>query len=162
MNKEELLKAKREVLHWVEQLEDLDENTWFQPLSEGKWAIADVLSHFISWDRFCMDYRLPYMEKSIPFPKLDVNVDHVNRSASVYARSGITKSQLIHEYKETRTLLLDLLEERSEESFSRIIKLGAAEMTVAEYLQSYIEHDQAHIQKVSEFLNKTITSSEPA
>ncbi|MBM7663160.1 hypothetical protein JOC85_004013 [Bacillus mesophilus] len=153
------MKGKREILEWVEKLDSVEEQMWFQPMSEGKWAIADVISHFISWDRFCMDYRMPYMEKALPFPKLDVNVDHVNKTASVYARSGITKKQLIHEYDQTRGMLVSILEEWPEETFHKVVKLGSQEIRVADYFSSHIEHDQEHIKKINDFLEKNSANS---
>ncbi|WP_456277006.1 DinB family protein [Bacillus sp. AK128] len=162
MNMQELLKGKREILDWVKDLEDIDEQLWFQPIGEGKWAIADVISHFISWDRFCMEYRMPFMDRALPFPKLDVNVDHVNRTASVYARSGITKNQLIEEHNQTRGLLLSVMEEWPEERFGRVIKLGSTEMKVQEYFSAHIDHDRKHMEKINNFLKRTTTSGEIA
>jgi hypothetical protein len=162
VSKEALLKGKREIYNWVKKLDSVDEQMWFQPISEGKWAIADVISHFIAWDRFCMDYRMPYMEKALPFPKLDVNVDHVNKTASVYARSGITKKQLIQEYYQTRGMLLSILEEWPEELFDKVVKLGSIEIKVVDYFSSHIEHDQEHIKKINDFLKKNPANSETA
>jgi hypothetical protein len=160
MYKKELLNGKREILNWVERLDHVDEKIWFHPISEGKWAIADVISHFISWDRFCMDYRMPYMEKPLPFPKLDVNEDHINKTASVYARSGVTKNQLVEEYRQTRGFLLSIIEEWPEELFNRKIKLGLIEMKVADYFLSRIEHDRQQIKKINNFIKKTSASGE--
>jgi hypothetical protein len=154
LNKSELLTEKRALREWVSSLVYMDDQLWFQPFREGKWATADVISHFITWDRFFLDHRLPYIEKQIAFPKLDVNVEKMNKDAVVYARSGISKHRVVNEYTQTRNLLLSILEEWPEGLFSSVIKVGSTEQKVGEYFYSHLEHDIKHQQKIIDFLEK--------
>jgi hypothetical protein len=154
LNKSELLTEKRALREWVNSLVYMDDQLWFQPFREGKWATADVISHFITWDRFFLDHRLPYIEKQIAFPKLDVNVEKMNKDAVVYARSGISKHRVVNEYTQTRNLLLSILEEWPEGLFSSVIKVGSTEQKVGEYFYSHLEHDIKHQQKIIDFLEK--------
>jgi hypothetical protein len=155
LGKVELLKEKRDFLNWVISLEELDDHIWFQPFSVGKWATADVVSHFITWDRFFLEHRMPYILKNIPFNILDIDPEEMNREAASYARSGISKHEIINEFKETRYKVIHWLEELPEESYGRILKIGTTELTLISYLKSHHQHDVTHKQQILNLLRET-------
>ncbi len=142
------------MLEWVSSLKKMNDLLWFQSFSEGKWGTADVISHFITWDRFFLEYRIPYIRKGLPFPKLDINAEKMNKDASIYARSGINKEKLINEYKQTKELVVDHLEELPDEVYYRVIKLGQDEKTVIDYFESHILHDMKHKQQIIDFVGE--------
>jgi hypothetical protein len=157
MNKADLLKEKLAISEWVSSLVEIDNDLWFQPFSEGKWAAADVISHFIMWDRFFLDHRVPYIEKRIHLPKMDINAEKMNKDASVYARSGISKQKLINEYIETRGVLLTFLGEWPDDIYNSVMKIGKSELTVIDYFHSHLLHDIKHKQQIVNFIKKPIT-----
>ncbi|MFZ3590220.1 DinB family protein [Bacillus sp. DJP31] len=144
MGKVELLNDQRAMLEWANSLIEMNDLLWFQSFSEGKWGTADVISHFITWDRFFLEHRIPYIRKGLPFPKLDINAEKMNKDASIYARSGIRKENLINEYLHTKGLVVDHLEELPDEVYNSVIKLGQGEKTVIAYFESHIQHDIKH------------------
>lgn len=152
MKKADLLNEQYTLLDWVQGLQKLEEKVWYQPFSEGKWATADVISHFITWDRFLLEHRIPYIRKGLSFPKLDINAEKLNKDASVYARSGISKEQLIHEYNQTKKMVIAELEELSEEIYNSVIKIGKSEKSVSYYFESHLQHDQKHVQQLLRFV----------
>jgi hypothetical protein len=161
MYKEELLREIRAVSQWIKSLhEEMSDSIWFESLTEGKWATADVISHFITWDRFMLEHRLPYIQKAIPFPKLDINPEKMNMDSSVYARSGIDKQRLLQEYVNTREVVISQLEELTEDTFSSVIIIGKNEMKVIDYFYSHVQHDVKHKQQIVDFLKKTSNPNE--
>lgn len=156
MGKAELLKEKRDFSYWVLSLEELDNRLWFQPFSEGKWATADVVSHFNTWDRFFLEHRMPYILKNIPFHKIDINPEEMNRDASRYARSGISKHELLNEFNETRNMVIEWLEALPEESYGQILNIGATEMALISYFQEHHQHDVRHQQQILDLLRSQI------
>jgi hypothetical protein len=155
VNKTKILTEKRVVSSWVNSLlDEMSDALWFEPFSEGKWGTADVISHFITWDRFFLEHRIPYIQKGLPFPKIDINVEKINKDSSVYARSGIGKKELIQEYAETRGAVLSLLEEIPEEIFLNVMKVGKSELKVADYFYSHVQHDLKHKQQIVDFMVK--------
>lgn len=152
MNKNEILHHHEELIDWVKTLHTVDETTWFKPFSEGKWGTSDVISHFITWDRFMLQYRIPYIEKELVFPKVDINPEKMNKDAAVYARSGIEKEKLIQEYIETREIVIERLKQFPEELYMKKITVGSKELSVAEYFESHLEHDHKHVKQIKDFI----------
>jgi hypothetical protein len=155
MDKTDLLTEKRAMSSWVDSLlVEMNDSLWFEPLGEGKWGTADVISHFITWDRFFLDHRIPYIEKGLPFPKIDINLEKINKESSVYSRSGIGKQRLIQEYVETREAVLSSLDELPEETFQYVMKIGNSEMKVVDYFYLLVQHDLKHKKQIANFIEK--------
>ncbi|EKN69789.1 hypothetical protein BABA_08356 [Neobacillus bataviensis LMG 21833] len=76
-----------------------------------------MISHFISWDQFLLDYRLPFIIRSTEFPTVNVDVERVNADASRYARSGIGKDRLINEFAVRRAEVVSQIENIPVERF---------------------------------------------
>lgn len=152
MNKSQIIEAKLALIHWCESLKGLTDEIWFKPFKEGSWGTADVISHFISWDQFLLDYRIPYLIKSEKFPAVKVDVNAINAEAAKYARSGISRNELIDEFKEVRRKLVSLMETIPEERFHESIQNGAANTLLSDYFTGLIEHDQKHRDQIDAFL----------
>ncbi|MBM6617720.1 DinB family protein [Bacillus suaedaesalsae] len=152
MKKTDIILEHEQLVDWVKSLHSINETFWFMPFSEGKWGTADVISHFITWDRFMQQYRFPYIEKELPFPKIDINLEKMNKDASVYARSGIGKGDLIEKYIETRGQVVQKLKAFPEELYMKKITVGNKELSVGEYFFSHLEHDRKHVQQINDFI----------
>lgn len=113
MNKEAIIKGKKALIGWVCMLTNMSDSFWFQPFREGGWGTADVISHFISWDKFVIENRIKPLIKEEALPKIKVDVQAMNDAASLYARSGISKEDLIEECISMREELVSLLEKIS-------------------------------------------------
>lgn len=152
MKKEEIINAELRIIEWGKSLLQTDNNLWFTSFSDGKWATADVISHLINWDRFFLEQRIPYIIKKVPFPNLEVDEDKMNDEAAIYARSGVTKEQLIKEFIETRQQVISILEDITESEYGQMLIVGERELSLANYLLLHIEHDLKHQTQIDDFL----------
>ena len=103
MEKEKIIGEFEQYGSWLTELDTLDESGWRTPISEGKWSVGEVIAHIMKWDQHLMSI-IPAVRKGegMEFPEFDP----FNKEASDYARSGISKSELLHEAKETREQLV--------------------------------------------------------
>ncbi|CAH2715314.1 hypothetical protein BACCIP111895_02498 [Neobacillus rhizosphaerae] len=153
MKKEDIIKGKLSLVEWAHSLKAIPDDLWFQPFREGSWGSADVISHFISWDHFMIENRISHLVKNEPFPKMSIDVEEINKAASTYARSGITKVQLINELISIRQRLVSLLGELDSERFDMPLP-GKEHITLVEYFVGMIEHDQKHITEINSFISQ--------
>ncbi|MGG1676445.1 DinB family protein [Neobacillus sp. NRS-1170] len=147
MKKEIIIKEKMSLMEWSNTLRNLPEDLWFKPFREGAWGIADVISHFISWDQFVMKNRIVFLLGNEDFPKLTIDADEINKQASNYARSGISQEELINEFIGTRKDLVTLLEKIPTEKFDQKYP-GKEDMTLNDYFLGLIDHDLKHKQQI--------------
>lgn len=153
MNKEDIINEKLALIDRLHSLKTLSDDLWFLPFREGSWGIADVISHFIAWDQFMIDNRISYLLKNEPFPQMVIDVEEINRAASSYARSGITKNQLIDEFVSVRNQLLSLINQLDRERFAMPLP-GKENMTLGDYFVGMIEHDEKHMVQIQSFINQ--------
>ncbi|MFJ5714490.1 DinB family protein [Neobacillus sp. NPDC093127] len=153
MKKEDIIKEKLALIDRLHSLKTLSDDLWFLPFREGSWGIADVISHFIAWDQFMIDNRISYLLKNEPFPQMVIDVEEINRAASSYARSGITKNQLIDEFISVRNQLLTLINQLDRERFAMPLP-GKENMTLGDYFVGMIEHDEKHMVQIQSFINQ--------
>jgi uncharacterized damage-inducible protein DinB len=138
---------------WVLSLKQLLHGEWLQPIDEGKWSSAEIISHIIAWDRFTLDQRLEkFMGNDVldPFP----DFQSVNDRAAEYAKSGVTKNEMIDEFIEVRSALVEgfLKFEGAVHQFH--FKIGKHPFTIASYMEDFIGHDLHHKAQIFDFLAK--------
>lgn len=153
MNKQEIIQQKSSLITWAESLGEISDDLWFSPFAPGKWGTADVIAHFISWDQLMIDNRLTFILKNEAFPKVEVDVEKMNKEASNYARSGVSKEELIQKFINTREQLVNLLSRMEEQRYSQPI-FKNKEMTLSEYLVGLIHHDQKHKEQIDLHIGK--------
>lgn len=154
MNKTQIIEKKLSLIDWCETLKGLSDDIWFAPFKEGSWGTADVIAHFISWDQFLLDYRVPYIIRSEQFPAIKVDVEAINADSSCYARSGITKDNLINEFVSIRKQLAAQINSIPAERFQEQLTFSNSSTTLADYFTGLIEHDQRHKQQISALIEK--------
>jgi hypothetical protein len=152
MNKESIMKEKMRLVKWSRSLKNISYDLWFQPFHEGAWGIADVIAHFISWDKFMMENRVSYLLRNEDFPKINVDAEAINKEASNYARSGISKEDLIDEFISVREELVAQLEKIQPEKFDQPCP-GKEHITLSEYFVGMIDHDLKHKEQIESHVN---------
>lgn len=152
MHKQQILDDLTHLIAWCESLKELTDDLWFKSFKEGSWGTADVISHFISWDQFLLDYRIPFIIHSEDFPTVKVDTDTINLEASRYAHSGISKEHLINECILIRKKLVSLIESIPAEKFHESISVGNSSYILSDYFKGHIEHDQTHKNQIDAFL----------
>ncbi|MFC5530781.1 DinB family protein [Cohnella yongneupensis] len=130
------------LIAWADRLNELDDATWFKPLAEGKASIAEVISHLLYWDRyFITNVVLAAVRgEEIAYP----DFDPFNAEAYKYAKSGISRKQLLWELSATRAELCRML-----------LALGEGmPSALAHTIQESTDHDLHHRNQIDGILNQ--------
>ncbi|MFC5447717.1 DinB family protein [Paenibacillus aestuarii] len=151
MNKTAIVSEKLKIAQWAQSLCTLSDERWFQAFYEGSWGTADVIAHFIVWDRFMMEQRIAYLLRDELLPQHPIDVQTMNQQASQYARSGISKGDLIETFLSIRQALVSQIEAVPDEKFPLPLP-GKPSLTLAAYLESMIQHDLKHQEQIDQFL----------
>ncbi|MGG0456398.1 DinB family protein [Bacillus mycoides] len=152
MEKERILEEKLSLIEWCQTLNGISEDIWFQPFKKGSWAIADVISHFIVWDEFLMKYRIPYFISVQSVPNVPTDVEEMNKGAIKYAKSGISKEELIDQFSFTRKQLVDQINQISARNFKDDYQFGTKRVRLNDYFSSLIQHDLKHKEEIMQFI----------
>lgn len=103
----ETIHRYKEFIEWTDTLRDLDDGIWLTPIAEGKATVVEIISHLQNWDNYLINMIIPSIKdgKGMVFP----DFNSFNQKAYEYARSGISKNNLLDEFKQTRLELIDIL-----------------------------------------------------
>lgn len=137
--------AYKKLIVFLEQLKQVDDSIFFAPIAEQKWSVAAVIAHFLFWDRYFHDERLPYMSEGKVLPKSNIDPNEMNRNAQQYAHSGISKIQLIDEVILYRIHVVNTLREAD---LKQTFYIGDRSYTLEGYIQGLSEHDDHHKQQI--------------
>ncbi|MBP0726992.1 DinB family protein [Bacillus sp. RG28] len=151
MTKQELLNHHTNVMNFVMSLNQLTKNEWQSPIEEGKWSIAEIVYHFIPWDLFIIEKRLPFFRSNQSLPQAPI-VEELNKTSSEKAKIT-SKEGTIKYFIETRTLLKNQIESLTENECGIEIVIGTKKITIIDYLFGMAEHDQHHIKQIKNYLN---------
>lgn len=152
MKKENIVEEKLNLIKWCQTLKGVSDDIWFQPFKNGSWGIADVVSHFIIWDDFVMKYRIPYFVSTQSVPHFPTDVEEMNKSAIIYARSGISREELINQFSYIRKQLVDEIERIPADNFYNDFQIGTKKVKLNHYFSSLIQHDLKHKEEIIQFL----------
>ncbi|WP_142953775.1 DinB family protein [Bacillus cereus] len=152
MEKERILEEKLSLIDWCQTLKCVTNDVWFESFRKGSWAIADVISHFIVWDEFLMKYRIPYFISGQSVPNVPTDVEEMNKGAIKYARSGISKEELIDQFSFTRKQLVDQINQISARNFKDDYQFGTKRVRLNDYFSSLIQHDLKHKEEIMQFI----------
>ncbi|MGG1330053.1 DinB family protein [Bacillus tropicus] len=154
MKKENVLEEKLYLIEWCQTLQRVPDDIWFQALREGSWAIADVISHFIVWDVFLIQDRIPYFISRQSVPNVPIDVKEMNKGAIKYARSGISKKELLNQFSVSRKQLVDEIGRIPIKYFYIDYQFGTKKVKLNHYFSSLIQHDLKHKEEIIQFLIK--------
>lgn len=70
MNKGNIIKEKYSLVEGSLTLKNISNDLWFKPFLKGSWGIADVIAHFISWDKFMIENRIYFLLRDKDFPNM--------------------------------------------------------------------------------------------
>ncbi|MES5893809.1 MULTISPECIES: DinB family protein [Bacillus cereus group] len=152
MEKESILEEKLRLIEWCQTLKCVTNDVWFEPFRKGSWGIADVISHFIVWDKFLMKFRIPYFLSEQSVPNVPTDVEEMNEGAIKYARSGISKEELIDQFSFTRKQLVEQIERIPTQYFYNDYQFGTKKVRLNNYFLSLIQHDLKHKEEIIQFL----------
>ncbi|MGP1907207.1 DinB family protein [Metabacillus sp. JX24] len=150
---DEMYQHYSDFTNWVISLEFTSEELWHHPIDHGKWSVAELISHLISWDRFTLEQRLQNIHMNAvldPFP----DIEAVNSRAAVYAKSGIGKKALIQEFVKARSAVVEEFRSFTGKECDFKFSIGDHPFTIAGYMEEFIHHDLHHKAQIDAFLNK--------
>lgn len=107
--KQQLICELNEFVSFMISLDNLKDEIWFSPLSEGKWRIHDIVTHIMKWD----DY-LGFNEQSI-----------------IYGKER-TKKEIIEETIRNRQIMINNINMLEDNKFS-VVYLGDRGFTIESY-----------------------------
>ena len=124
---------------------------WTIPIAEGKWSVSEIVSHIMFWDQHILS-EISKQIKEITFPDFDLK----NKVAAEYAKSGVTKSQLLKEAKSAREELITAMNKMSEEKLEQPIFMNGEShcpRTGMPYslffiMEEHSEHDTYHQKQI--------------
>lgn len=85
-------------------------------------------------------------------PNVSKDVEEMNRSAIQYARSGISKEELIDQFIFTRKRLVNYIKRIPDQNFNTYYQFGKESMKLNEYFLSLVQHDLKHKEEILCFL----------
>ncbi|MGA9289420.1 MAG: DinB family protein [Anaerobacillus sp.] len=131
---------------------EMEEKVFFMPIKPGKWSPAEILSHIREWDEYLLNERIPYIHHEAQLSKLDVNVEEVNEEAAAYARSGISKDQMITETLNGRERVVATLRKLNENQWNETFYIDKYPLCLTSYMKGLIEHDEHHKMQIEVFM----------
>ncbi|HFK1681122.1 TPA: DinB family protein [Bacillus tropicus] len=152
MKKENILEEKLNLIEWCQTLKGLSDGMWLRSFKEGSWGIADVISHFIVWDTFLINHRIPYFISEQSVPNVPIDVEEMNKGAIKYARSGISKEEILDQFSVTRKKLIDQIERIPVDNFYNDFQISTKKVRLNHYFSSLIQHDLEHKEEIMQFL----------
>ncbi|WP_164670198.1 DinB family protein [Virgibacillus doumboii] len=145
---------------YIGSLKTIEETLFFEPIAEGKWSIAEIISHISFWDRYIREETLPQMKLNAVIKSIDFET--LNKQAAQYALSGVSQQLLFQQKLEERTRLISELRKRDEEEFFAKFTLNGEEVdrysgyphSIFNYIAGFIWHDNHHKQQINGFLKE--------
>jgi hypothetical protein len=98
-----------------------------------------------------IENRITYILKDESLPTNTVDVKSINKGAISYARTGISKEELINMFISVRKELVSLIDAIPAEKFNQPFP-GKETMTLYEYFVGMINHDLKHKEQIDSFL----------
>lgn len=145
-----------QLLPWLENVKGLESNNlWLKPIAEHKWSVREILTHIMNWDKNSLQMMVPNMIEGASLSFIDI--ENYNKEATVLAQNYTNLESLINDVVKTRQQLLDLLQERYDDSLS--FRIDNSKYTYKKFVNVFIHHDQHHIEQMERFMrSQNITS----
>ncbi|WP_349410097.1 DinB family protein [Pseudalkalibacillus sp. SCS-8] len=146
------LESYEEMIEWADSLHQLPETLWLEPIAEGKWSIAEIISHFYSWDRFIFEERLLKLSSQ---NFISANPQETNEKAAKFARSGVSREELLSIFIDSRKQICTYIKSLPQEILQTSFQVGNSQYTIPEYIEvAMVKHDHLHRKQLEDFLEK--------
>ncbi|PEB51395.1 hypothetical protein CON65_11070 [Bacillus pseudomycoides] len=160
MGENKIINNFKEYSSWLSTLKDMEEEFWTTPISEGKWTVAEIISHIMNWDKYLLSKILPLVRegKGMEFPDFDI----YNKIASDYAKSGISPIKLLEEAKDKRELLVKELSVMPADKLNEHLTANGVShcphtgmsYSLLYIIKEFVDHDNHHKRQITQFLNE--------
>ncbi|WP_042222319.1 DinB family protein [Oceanobacillus manasiensis] len=165
----DLIQDLEQFNEWAATLLNIEEKQFFEPIAEGKWGIAEIITHISYWDTYILTGILPEMKQDTDIQSIEI--EKLNQEAEVHARSGLSQEQIIQEQQQARNALLIALKARYNEDeafFDTTFQLNGESLdehsgyphSVFNYFSGFVWHDNHHRRQIEGFLKEQKQSVE--
>ncbi|WP_010650351.1 DinB family protein [Oceanobacillus massiliensis] len=123
-----------------------------EPISEGKWAIREIVGHLFYWDKFNLDKMIPLMADGAvlpPFPNHDLH----NEEAVAYLTKYEKVSEIIDDFVKKRKQLVKELKEL-DNGIQFQIENEPNLFSAEKFAELFLEHDIHHLNQIKKKLEK--------
>ena len=134
----------------------------YQPIAEGKWSPAEIITHITKWDIHLREVVLPAIRngEGMTFP----DFGPFNQQASDYAKSGLSFAELLAQAKAARLLLIKELVEMPLDRLTMPLTSNGethCPFTGTPYsllytIEEFTQHDHHHQGQVMQFLQQHV------
>ncbi|PYI56308.1 DinB family protein [Paenibacillus flagellatus] len=135
----------------VRRLAELDDETWLAPMRPGKWSVGETIAHLLYWDRLIVERRLPYAERGAQLASVDEGP--LNAEAAAYARSGVSKRDVVDAFVRYRESFVAFLRRKTDDERNAVFRIGDWETTLAAYAGHMAGHDAHHLRQIDDYLD---------
>lgn len=148
LNKEKLVRSMEKWISFAESLRGLDERVWTMAIGEGKWAVRDIVSHMMLWDRYYMETAVSKVRSNEPLTLANFDFEGFNRNAAVYARTK-SRDELLDEAVQVRREIVEHLRVIPEEQYSAVHAAVDCKFVITEYIADFAWHDDHHMTQIA-------------
>lgn len=141
-----------ELTPFIESLITLEEETWFTPISEGKWRIHDIITHIMKWDEYFNETTFSSVNQS-GSPELKEHPDYLGyNDQSIKYGLDKTKTEIIVETLKNRKRMISSLKKMEDNKFLHVFP-GDRGFTLETYLEEFFtSHDKYHMKQIEKFI----------
>jgi hypothetical protein len=119
------------------------------------WSIKQILAHFSGWDDACINaLHMHELDRSGTTPSIQ-SLDQYNE-LSVSSRKDLTYDQILNEWRVTRKILCEIIQELPEVKFLQPVAVPWGKKTsVTRLVDIFSRHDEEHAKDIFEWLKKS-------
>ena len=140
------LKEKREVVEQLVTKAPSDKEIY------AGWAIKELLAHLSGWDDAIIDVLGAHARGEPVSRTVSAGINAYN-AKTVHTRETLSLEQVIKEWKATRELVFQVLEELPDEKFNQQLTFPWGEPgTVAYFIEIFVEHEEHHARHLARWL----------
>lgn len=145
-HKTETIQHYEKSIDFVLSLEALTETEWLTEVEKGKWSTAEVIGHFVPWDDFVLQKRIPYILAGDKLPG-SPDRDMTNRESALKSRSE-NKQGTIQQFVFKRQELHKAVYNIPDDRWELPITIGQKSLTLHAYFSGLAEHDCHHFKQI--------------
>ncbi len=138
------------MIDWVESFRKLSDERWLMPIEVNKWSIAEIVSHFVPWEEFVLENRIPYLTTDNPLPK-PPDVETLNQQSAVEGRNN-PKEITIQKFIDSRKRMIDSITSISDRLWDMDIEIGTTKLSLFKYFDGLVQHDEHHKRQIENAL----------
>ncbi|WP_026688507.1 hypothetical protein [Alteribacter aurantiacus] len=133
---------------FLNHLKQIDDETFYAPIGDGKWSTAAIVAHFHYWDQIIIEERLPDMLNGDTLPSFNERIHLINKDAEQFSKT-IPKHTLLNKAIISR---LKLAEKLHTSNLSASFQLDNHSYSLLQYIEELCTHDERHVKEVASFL----------